>query len=249
MMHTIQQTVEIFHLLFLRQLESSLDKKLYALKGGCNLRFFFKSIRYSEDIDFDVSIISKETLENKVNKILKGDVFKRILQGKDIEIAQTSSSKQTTTTQRWKVLLNIKGATLPVPTKIEFSRREMDKGVEYVAIDADILRQYKLYPLICNHYNLNTAFLQKVNALINRTETQARDIFDLDLLLQQGATSDLNLFTSEDIQTAIKNAEGVSYNDFKGQVYAYLMDQYKQLYDSSDKWETMRNNVIKILQG
>jgi predicted nucleotidyltransferase component of viral defense system len=27
------------------------DKTLYALKGGCNLRFFFDSVRYSEDID------------------------------------------------------------------------------------------------------------------------------------------------------------------------------------------------------
>ena len=67
----IQAYIELFHLLFLRQLEGKLDKKLYALKGGCNLRFYFKSIRYSEDIDFDVSIISKETLENKINKILQ----------------------------------------------------------------------------------------------------------------------------------------------------------------------------------
>jgi predicted nucleotidyltransferase component of viral defense system len=54
-MQTIQSNIELFHLLFLRQIEGKLDKKLYALKGGCNLRFFFKSIRYSEDIDFDIT--------------------------------------------------------------------------------------------------------------------------------------------------------------------------------------------------
>ena len=46
-MHTLQQIgyIERFHLLFLAQLGQKLDKRFYALKGGCNLRFFFKSIR------------------------------------------------------------------------------------------------------------------------------------------------------------------------------------------------------------
>jgi hypothetical protein len=48
------QAVEQFHLLFLTQLGARFDKKLYALKGGCNLRFFWKSIRYSEGMDLDV---------------------------------------------------------------------------------------------------------------------------------------------------------------------------------------------------
>lgn len=244
-----QSYIELFHLLFLRQLESKLDKKLYALKGGCNLRFFFKSIRYSEDIDFDVSIISKETLENKVNKILSSVPFKKNLQNKGIYIVKVTPAKQTETTQRWKVLLQVNDATMPIPTKIEFSRREMGEGVEYLAVDEDVIRQHKLYPILCNHYNLNTAFLQKVNALINRTETQARDIFDLDVLLAQGASSDLSRFSHEALQTAIKNAQGIHYEDFKGQVVAYLMDDYKQAYDAPEKWEKMRDKIVQVLQG
>lgn len=46
--------VEQFHLLFLEQLGKVVDKQLTALKGGCNLRFFLKSIRYSEDMDIDI---------------------------------------------------------------------------------------------------------------------------------------------------------------------------------------------------
>ena len=38
------------------------DKSLFALKGGCNLRFFLKSIRYSENIDLG----SFDETENKV---------------------------------------------------------------------------------------------------------------------------------------------------------------------------------------
>ena len=65
------QVVEHFHLLFLAQLGARLDKKLYALKGGCNLRFFWKSIRYSEDIDFDAHTIAKHTLQKNVRQILR----------------------------------------------------------------------------------------------------------------------------------------------------------------------------------
>jgi len=52
-----RQTIEMFHLVFLRALAAKgEDKSLFALKGGCNLRFFFQSVRYSEDIDIDASI-------------------------------------------------------------------------------------------------------------------------------------------------------------------------------------------------
>ncbi len=69
----LQKVVEQFHLLFLNQLGQKLDKRLYALKGGCNLRFYFNSIRYSEDIDIDVQTIAPLTLRNKVNQILNAD--------------------------------------------------------------------------------------------------------------------------------------------------------------------------------
>ena len=56
--------VELFHLLFMEQLSQKLDKHLYALKEGCNLRFFFNSVRYSEDIDIDVHTVAVDTLKN-----------------------------------------------------------------------------------------------------------------------------------------------------------------------------------------
>jgi len=40
-----KQVVEQFHLVFLTLLGRALDKRLYAIKGGCNLRFYFKSFR------------------------------------------------------------------------------------------------------------------------------------------------------------------------------------------------------------
>jgi predicted nucleotidyltransferase component of viral defense system len=80
------QSIERFHLLFLDQLGRRLDKKMYALKGGCNLRFFWKSIRYSEDIDFDVHTVAKHTLQKNVDQILKSTGFEQILRSQKLQL-------------------------------------------------------------------------------------------------------------------------------------------------------------------
>ena len=117
------EATEHFHLVFLGQLSKRVAQNLFALKGGCNLRFYFKSVRYSEDIDFDVHKISLETLRSNVRNVLKSKAFIDTLRAEGIEIAQTSEPKQTDTTQRWKVLLRLKDVEREIPTKIEFSRR------------------------------------------------------------------------------------------------------------------------------
>jgi len=249
-MNSPRAIIEIFHLLFLRYLGGRLDKRLYALKGGCNLRFFFKSIRYSEDIDFDVATISTATLKNKVDKILESVDFRRVLQSKEIEIIQISAGKQTDTTQRWKLLLRYPGSTLAVPTKIEFSRRTMGQKVAYEAIDGELIRHYHLYPILCNHYDREAAFFQKIDALINRTQTQARDIFDLKWLLDQGTNPDKSkLFSDKDIILAVENIEQISYTDFKGHVVAFLMEEYRDFYDSEEKWQEIQTQVTLALRG
>ena len=75
MTYSSLQLREIFHLEFLRWLSRKVKAEHYALKGGANLRFFFKSIRYSEDMDLDVQKIKLETLKEVVMKILKAPSF------------------------------------------------------------------------------------------------------------------------------------------------------------------------------
>ena len=99
-------------------------KKLYALKGGCNLRFYFNSIRYSEDMDLDIQTIALQTLRNKVNQILNSDSFQRIMAVRDITLRNYSEPKQTETTQRWKLDLRLPNSSIMINTRIEFSRRD-----------------------------------------------------------------------------------------------------------------------------
>src|SRR5437763_7577340 len=87
------QAVELFHLLFLQQLGVRMDKHLYAVKGGCNLRFFFRSIRYSEDLDLDVHTTAKETLRKNVNQVLKFAGLVQILRTHRLEIGFVSEPK------------------------------------------------------------------------------------------------------------------------------------------------------------
>lgn len=246
---TVTQFIEMFHLIFLAHLEKKLDKKLYALKGGCNLRFFFKSIRYSEDIDLDVQIIDQNTLIKKIDKILENTTFQQNIKSKGLELYQITKPKQTLTTQRWKVSLKAEGHKLPLPTKIEFSRREMGDAVIFESIDPSVLLNYRLYPIIINHYTLHAAFEQKVKALIHRTETQARDIFDLKLLLDQGVKLDeLHHDTKEKYSIAIENALNIGFHEFKSQVVSYLLPEYQSYYDSQKVWEKIQEHVIQVLE-
>lgn len=247
-MNSDKEIVEIFHLFFLKFLEKRIEKSLYALKGGCNLRFYFKSIRYSEDMDLDIKTIAKETLRKNINKLLNENSFAQVLFSRGIEIVQITAPKQTETTQRWKIRLLNRNFSRELPTKIEFSRRKMEDNIIFEPIDSQITHQYKLQPILCSHYPKEVAVWQKINALISRNETQARDIFDLDLL------SKLNIdvpviksMESLNIEKAKENSLLINFGDFKSQVFSYLQPEYQEYYNSEIVWNNMQENVLKIL--
>jgi len=62
------QIREVFHFCFLERLLKLSDPRIYALKGVVNLRFFFNSPRYSEDMDIDVLAGGVTTLKKMVTK-------------------------------------------------------------------------------------------------------------------------------------------------------------------------------------
>ncbi|MBI1870268.1 MAG: nucleotidyl transferase AbiEii/AbiGii toxin family protein [Chlamydiae bacterium] len=243
------QAVELFHLIFLRHVGENLDKGLYALKGGCNLRFFMKSIRYSEDLDIDIQTVAKDTLERKIGKILNSKSLHHMLNSRGIELNRTSTPKQTETTQRWKILLKVEGKEVLVPTKIEFSRRTLIERTQFEPIDPEMIQFYKLYPVLVNHYSKTTAFAQKLHALSNRNITQARDIFDLKLLIEAGAIIAKEPFHLQgiDVQRALENAKSLRWEDFKGQVLAYLAHEYQEYY-SKEIWEKLHEEVLREIE-
>jgi predicted nucleotidyltransferase component of viral defense system len=242
------QAVERFHLLFLTQLGARIDKKLYSLKGGSNLRLFWKSIRYSEDIDFDVHTIARDTLRKNVKRIFEDPGFRRILRSHQLDILQFSQPKQTDTTQRWKVQIRASDSSAQLPTKIEFSRRNFGRGVLFEPVDPEIVAAHGLRPILVSHYDLEAAFAQKVEALIGRTKTQARDVFDLAFLSERGAKGTGTKKSKKEIVAACDNAVSVSFDQFQSQVVAYLPAEFRDYYGTTQTWEELQEKVLAILE-
>lgn len=250
-LYSPQASAELFHLVLLDMLGRKVDKQHHALKGGCNLRFFFKSIRYSQDMDLDVSTaLSKERLQKVMNRILESKTIEQILDVKGIRIQEKSSPKQTETTQRWKLALSVPGSRAFFRTRIEFSRRGMKTGLAFDSVDPNLIRTYELSPILASHYQREEAFVQKVVALAIRRQIQARDVFDLYQLLSSGANPVAAYDeVPEYLERARNNAWAVSYDMFKSQVISFLHPEYQAQYSSQELWDNIILTVAEALGG
>jgi predicted nucleotidyltransferase component of viral defense system len=245
-----RQAVEVFHLLFLRGFGARVDKALFAIKGGCNLRFFFKSIRYSEDLDLDIRTMAVRTLQSNVNHVLEAPSFTQSLRAQGLEVAHSTQPKQTETTQRWKIAVRLVATGTELPTKMEFSRRGLDPDAIVESVDPEIIRSYRLYPVIAPHYSVHVAFTQKVLALAQRQEIQSRDVFDLKLLLDAGgALRPLPAAVTNKLVAAIDNALAVDYDDFAGQVLAYLEPTDQRHFENREVWAALQGQVVDSLNA
>lgn len=250
------QIREVFHFCFLERLLKLSDPSLYVLKGGVNLRFFFNSPRYSEDMDIDVVAGSVATLKKNGYKILQDAAFKRSLRLfdiEDIEINDPAKAKQTATTQRFRFGL-ITPAGHRLPTKVEFSRRTRNQGdnTTLELVDPDIGRRYRKLAYRCNHYTGEAAFVQKVKALAGRAETQARDVFDLGILLRGGHAPAAPLskrIPKQQLAQAADCLMGLTWDDYNGQVVEFLEDESKAEYGSKPDWESLQTLVLNTLDA
>jgi len=246
------QLREVFHLEFLRRLGRAVKSENYAVKGGVNLRFFFKSFRYSEDIDIDVRGIGVVHLKEAVMKILNNSSFQENL--KPFGIARIIPpdivrAKQTGTTQRFKAhLITASGEDLF--TKVEFSRRGLSGDAIVSAVDDSILRVYKLAPLLAPHYDNHSAITQKLGALASRTTIQARDIFDLYILSSQYGSGSRHIDNTapEILQKAYERIFEVEFEQFRDTVVSYLSDEDQAAYNKPKSWEEVRLKVANFIE-
>lgn len=242
-----RDTVERFHLAFLRHFASVVSPGTVCLKGGVNLRLFNASPRLSEDIDFDARIVAADTLAKNVAKVLRSQPLKSELAAIGIGIGEIKAAKQTPTTQRWKVRINFEEAVSS--TRLEFSRRS-DDPFEESATEPPLpalLAEKKIVPFVFHHYLPPAAYRQKMNALARRTQVQARDVFDLHHLSKYAAAA--RQVPRELVKQAIGKLSLTSFDMFRDQVVPYLPADLSVYYATPDAWKTILEKVFADLSA
>ncbi len=247
------QKREIFHLEFLRELVVKVPSSSIILKGGSNLRFFFGSDRYSEDMDLDADGLPIFTLRDKVMAILRSKTLAGRLRTFGIEELvppDLASAKQTETVQRFKIHL-LTAAKENLFTKVEFSRRGFDSPAGPEAVDASVVSRYLIPPLIVPHYLAEAAIRQKIRALGARAQPQARDIFDLYILSARPFPESKSPSLDADrgkADEARRRIFEVDYNRFRDTVVAYLDAQSQERYSQASVWDEIRLTAASIIE-
>jgi len=125
----------------------------------------------------------------------------------------------------------------------------MTLNTSFEAIDPMIVKSYELAPLLVNHYDAHAAYEQKIAALINRKETQARDVFDISHLLNSGVDPALSsLELRERLPQAIENILSITFPVFKSQVLVFLHPDHQRPYDSEEVWHDLVLKMVERLE-
>jgi len=246
---SLVQHLECFHLVLLRMLESRIDRANWVVKGGVNLRAWFGNLRYSEDLDIDLVRGSVHFLRQRVDKLLASVAFRDLLAVQGLALARSSKPKQTETTQRWKFELRAEGLSLPLHTRVEFSRRRSADEYILEPVRPEIVRPYGLAAPTANHYSARSAVHQKIEALAGRAEPQARDVWDLDHLLRTTGVDAGPLTTTQrrHLAVALERAIALPFDVFKAQVVPFLSPDHREIYGTPESWERIRELVVERL--
>ena len=239
------QQIEAFHAVLLGELR--LPRGHAAVKGGANLRLFHGSPRMSKDLDIDLDgrTPAPKTLAGNVTKLLKSTTLKARLARIGLSIEGFTAPKQTDVVQRWKI--SLRGPAGVSPTKLEFSRRGLERGVAIGGIEAALTAAYSLPGALVEHYDRSTAYAQKVRALAGRAEPQARDVFDLHILGPcQPGLANLDRALREAAHARLLE---LSFADFRSQVVPSLATAAAEHYDHESVWEAMVADVARQLKA
>ena len=248
------QVAESFHLAFLQALSTRANLTAWALKGGGNLRFFYPSDRFSEDIDLDTFDIEPWAFQERVDQTLASDLLKRTLGILGSRIEHVNPEERSETKSKWVIGIRHPSETEPVYTQIEVSHRAYPYRdfvkVEPVTAAAIATYAAALRQPTFGHYLPRAAIAQKVDALWGRDVRQPRDVFDLDLLFRVAPDAVLRGDIDEvDLRAAIARIVEIGYGEFRAKVLSFIEPAALPLYEPPEAWESMQMTVIERLEG
>lgn len=243
------RAIELFHAAFLQVATTQLPLADFALKGGGNLRFFLRSRRRSADLDLDYIGRDFARFAERMDKVMASRALAELVRMRDITlVVEGRRARDTAMVKRWKFKLARPGME-DASSKIEFSSREPIGAPVLEQTDTELARQLGAVAVRLDHYPPVHAIEQKVNALARRSETEPRDVFDLDhLFLQYAGALDAATLEPALIRAAIERANEITYAAYRELVAEYLEEEFVPLFSSEQAWNDMVERVITRLE-
>jgi len=247
---------ELVHLLILQRVVGLRDGGGVTVKGGVNLRLFFSSVRYSEDMDLDGTGEASAAIRSCLKGVFEDRQFTERLQRHGVRGLDPGEgpNKDTETTFRYKFGV-IVGGGVRYPTKVEVSFRARSPADRMVSEppEAGILKSFGLASVELRHYVREAAVRQKIEALAGRREAQARDVFDLDVLVRDRATDELIAFLARTLprrrlEEGYERALGISYGEYEGQVFEFLAEEARLHYGTQSTWDEIRLRTAALIE-
>ena len=105
--------------------------------------------------------------------------------------------------------------------------------------------------MLVPHYDIQSALIQKIDALASRAVIQARDIFDLYVLspqIEEINKEGLGLIKKEKLIRAYENIFEVDFDEFKDAVVSYLCLEDQETYGNLSSWEEVRLRVADFIE-
>lgn len=245
------QTIESFHLALLTALADRASARSFVLKGGANLRFFYTSVRYFEDIDLDVPSMQPWKYTQLLERAISSDLLGRLVQLLGTTIEERYRRDHTDTDERWLFSLSRPELADPIRTSLEVSYQDYPYALGSWAMEqppATVTAAYgpALRPPLINHYLTAAAISQKIRALAGRAETQPRDVFDLDHLFRGWQERPTDLDPTE-IQQALARIWEISYEQYSSKVLTFIEPVLAETYGDRHAWEEMQLHVAEEL--
>lgn len=244
------KAIEQFQLAFVEVATVRLPIADFIVKGGASMRFFYRSQRRSRDIDFNYVGNRFENFAQRVDEVLQSRALSELLRQHEVRLLDPRRHKQTPTTRRWKLSLESPSVE-SADSKIEFSAREEPlTDFELRPIDHELARRLGGRSVPINRYGPIAMVAQKVGALRHRSETQPRDVFDLDLLFRTHPEA-LGQAPIERgaFEEAIERARALRYQEYVTTVVDYLEEDVVDVLGTENAWNDMLNHVIERLEA
>lgn len=244
---------EAFHLAFLTVFQTVTDPRSFALKGGGNLRFYFDSLRYSEDIDLDAFASDPRLFTEKVERAFMSPNLAKLLATLGIKVTRLNPKDRTMTKERWVVDLAHRDVGATIHSRVEISHRAygLEQFVVVEPVSAHVVSAYAPLPApMIGHYVPRGAVIQKIVALGDRRATQPRDVFDLDHLFRKFPDAPTpGLVAVSSLEGAISRVFEIDYPAYRSKVVPFLDSSIRDALDSMDAWGTIQARVVDGLEA